>query len=244
MLTGIDHIAIVVTDLKMAIRDYTEQGFTVVPGGRHPLGTHNALISLADGSYIEIIAFYEPNSEHPWWTKLEQGGGLVDFCVGSDDIQSEIKLFRQAGIFMNDITSGSRLRPDGYRLSWLLSMPGGRFRGIAPFLIEDQTPHEERVPKEIKHENQVTGISALTIAVDDVSTIRRSYSVILQDDGQEIESDELNAVGVRFTLGTYRFDFVAPNGSESPLNNWLRVRGPSPYAAALRTVIGKAILLN
>ena len=65
MLTGIDHIVIIISDLATAVKSYEEPGFTVALGGRHPVGTHNALIPLADGSYIELIAFYRANPEVP-----------------------------------------------------------------------------------------------------------------------------------------------------------------------------------
>ena len=50
MLKGIDHLVIVVPELEAAIAGYRGLGFTVTPGGRHPIGTHNALIGLSDGS--------------------------------------------------------------------------------------------------------------------------------------------------------------------------------------------------
>ena len=74
MLHGIDHIAVVVPDLNTAIANYTTLGFTVVPGGRHPIGSHNALIAFEDGSYIELLAFFEPNPGHRWYQVLQQGG--------------------------------------------------------------------------------------------------------------------------------------------------------------------------
>src|SRR5262249_12580966 len=77
MLQGIDHIVIAVPDLDRAAQSYASLGFTVVQGGRHPVGTHNALIGFADGAYIELIAFYEKNTQHKWWEPLQKGGGLV-----------------------------------------------------------------------------------------------------------------------------------------------------------------------
>ncbi len=65
MFTGIDHVAIVVNELESAIESYSRAGFTVVRGGKHPIGTHNALIAFADGSYFELIAFVKPNTGHP-----------------------------------------------------------------------------------------------------------------------------------------------------------------------------------
>ncbi|MGH9898771.1 MAG: VOC family protein [Pyrinomonadaceae bacterium] len=249
MLTGIDHIVVIMSDLEAAIKSYEQLGFTVVSGGRHPGGTHNALISLADGSYIELIAFYQPNSEHQWWNKLERGGGLIDFCLRTDDLLSEIAAFRQAGIDMSDQTPGGRVRPDDYKIIWRTSMPNGRYRGVFPFLIEDETPREERVPKETKHQNGVSGIDTITIVVDELPTITRWYGSILRDDGQEIKRDDLDAAGVRFTIrkpgGVHGFDFVVPKNSGSPLSNWLRDRGPSPYAVTFRTALGgKMKLLN
>ncbi len=66
MIIGIDHIVILVPDLEQAERDYTARGFTVTPGGEHAGGlTHNALIALADGSYLELIAFRDTDPPAP-----------------------------------------------------------------------------------------------------------------------------------------------------------------------------------
>eukprot|EP01041_Mallomonas_annulata_P028533 gene28533-50396_t len=46
-----------VADLDAAVADYASLGFTVLPGGEHPRGSRNALVVLADGAYLEIIAF-------------------------------------------------------------------------------------------------------------------------------------------------------------------------------------------
>ncbi len=95
------------------------------------------------------------------------------------------------------------------------------------------------MPRETQHENQVTGIGTLTIAVDDLATIRRWFAAVLGDDGQEIERNDLDAIGAHFKIDPHGFDFVTPKGAESPLHDWLRERGPSPYAATLKTASGK-----
>ncbi|MBI3636582.1 MAG: VOC family protein, partial [Candidatus Rokubacteria bacterium] len=98
MLTGIDHIVIAVPNLENAVKDYGALGFTVVEGGRHPVGTYNALIAFADGSYVELIAFYEGNPNHRWWEPLQKGGGLVDFCMQTNDLAADTAEFRAAGV--------------------------------------------------------------------------------------------------------------------------------------------------
>ena len=239
MLLGIDHLVVAVPDLDTAIRNYTGLGFTVVPGGRHPVGTHNALISFADGSYVELIAFYEPSPGHRWWAPLQKGGGLVDFCMQTDDLRGDTAAFRQAGVAIDDPKPLSRARPDGYKLSWVLSIPRDAHRGVAPFLIQDETPREERVPRQMTHRNQVRGIGAVTVAVTDVAPVRHWYARVLGAAGQDVSRGDLAAAGARFTIGPHMLDFVAPRGAGSPLTGWLKARGPSPYAATLLTAAGK-----
>jgi catechol 2,3-dioxygenase-like lactoylglutathione lyase family enzyme len=235
MLNGIDHIVIAARDLDEVSARYRELGFTVVPGGRHPIGTHNALIAFEDGAYIELIAFYEPNPDHRWWAPLERGGGLVDFCLRTDDLREDTHAFRRAGVDIGDPQPLTRKRPDGYELRWVLSIPRGGFRGVAPFLIEDETPRDERVPRETRHANGVRGIGEVTVAVDDLASVRGWYAAVLGNRGQDVERRELDASGVRFAIGPHVFDFVAPARAASPLGTWIEARGPSPYAATLRS---------
>src|SRR3954469_10402596 len=99
MLTGIDHLVILVPDLATGIRDYEGLGFTVEPGGEHPGGTHNALIAFADGSYIELIAFQDPNATgHRWHGFLASGGGLVDFAIGSTNLVEDVARLSGEGL--------------------------------------------------------------------------------------------------------------------------------------------------
>jgi len=236
MLRGIDHIVIAVPDLETARASYATLGFTVVPGGRHPVGTHNALIAFADGSYIELIAFYETNPAHRWWNPLQRGGGLVDFCMQTDDLLGDTARFRTAGVAIDDPTPLSRVRPDGYQLKWVLSIPRAEHRGVAPFLIQDETPREERIPRQQTHANGATGIGTVTIAVEDTTAVRRWYAGVLGTPGRPVERRDLRGAGVSFEIGPHVLEFVAPAGDgTAPLGDWLRQRGRSPYAATLRT---------
>ena len=235
MLTGIDHIVIAVPDLSAASTRYADLGFTVVPGGRHPVGTHNALIAFSDGSYIELIAFYEKNPQHKWWEPLQRGGGLVDFCMQTDDLLADTAAFRRAGVEIDDPSPLSRVRPDGYQLKWVLSIPRAGFRGVAPFLIQDQTPREERVPREHRHANGVIGIGTVTVAVEDGARVHGWYVKALAQPGGDAVRDDLDAAGARFTIGPHALEFLQPRRPSSPLTEWLRTRGSAPYAATLTT---------
>lgn len=240
MLTGIDHLVIAVRDLETAIARYTELGFTVVLGGRHPVATHNALIAFADGAYLELLAFYESSPGHRWWGPLQLGGGLIDFCLRTDDLAADTRAFRKTGVDIDDPRPLSRVRPDGYKLSWVLSIPRDQHRGVAPFLIQDETPREERVPRVTRHANGVTGIASLSVAVEEVGTVRRWYEEALGQTGQGGGVPHLDGEGVYFNVGSHKLQFLAPRGRRGPLRDWLLARGPSPYAATLVTAYGQA----
>ena len=244
MLLGIDHIVIAVRDLEAALRSYEQLGFTVVRGGRHPVGTHNVLISFADGSYIEIIAFYRDNPDHRWWKPLQKGEGLVDFCMQTDDLAGDTAKLRGAGVQIDDPVPWSRARPDGYQLKWVLSLAREGHRGVAPFLIQDETPRPERVPQRYDHKNSATGIGTVTVAVEDLATVQRWYGTVLGYDGVSIKRHDLQAEGVRFQIGPHVFDFVKPVTEQGPLADWMKVRGPSPYSATLRTTSGNRAPLD
>jgi hypothetical protein len=233
VLLGIDHLVVAVPDLGTAMTGFTTLGFTVVPGGRHPQGTHNALIAFADGAYLELIAFFEPNPRHRWWDQLQRGGGLIDFCLRTTDLAADLAAFRAAGVEMDDPRPLSRVRPDGVALAWRLGIPRGPWPRIAPFLIEDETPRSERVPAETTHANGATGVASVTVALADPAVARRAWEGVA---GARVETGacpDIDAAGIRVTVGPHRFDFVAPRSGAGPLAGWLRARGPSPWAIAL-----------
>ncbi len=242
MIQGIDHLVVVVRDLAQASRDFEQLGFTVVPGGQHPVGSHNALIAFQDGSYLEIIAFYRDAVDHRWWEPLHKGERLVDFCFQTDDLRADTEKLRGAGVAINNPVPWSRKRPDGYELKWLLSLATGSHRGIAPFLIEDVTPRRERIPQQFAHANGIAGIDKLTVAVGELGPIEKWYRAILGKPGAAIADAALGAEGLRFEVGPHAVEFLTPRGAPSPLIDWLRRFGPSPYAAVLKGRGGPRIL--
>jgi Glyoxalase-like domain len=239
MFLGIDHLVIVVKDLQQAANDYQQLGFTVVPGGKHPVGSQNVLISFADGSYLELIAFYRDAVDHRWWEPLQKGERLVDYCMQTDHLRGDTLKLREAGVAIDDRVPWSRTRPDGYELKWLLSLATGSHRGVAPFLIQDITAREERIPREFEHQNGTTGIDTVTIAVDEISQVDRWYSAVLVRSGKPMVRAELGAEGLAFSVGQHTLEFLKASNASSPLINWIRTYGPSPYSATLHSPVAE-----
>jgi catechol 2,3-dioxygenase-like lactoylglutathione lyase family enzyme len=233
MLRGIDHLVIVVPDLGAAVKTYRDLGFTVVAGGRHPgVGTDNALIAFRDSSYLELVGFHEPRPDHRWWAPLQKGGGLVDFCLQTDDLAGDAGAFRRAGVDMGDLERRQRTRPDGVEVRWLCTLARGAHRGVAPFLLAEESGRDARVPGQRAHANGVTGVGRLSVAVHDLAAVRGWYATVLGVPGQDVACPELGATGTRFTLGPHTFEFLAAAGAGA-VRDWVAGRGASPYAATL-----------
>jgi len=241
MIRGIDHLVIAVPELEKAATAYRELGFTVVPGGRHPVGTHNAFIAFDDGSYLELVSFYRESPDHPWWGALQDGGGLVDYCLRTDDLAADTRAFRAAGVEIVDAVPQSRERPDGYRVAWMVSLVGSRHRGVAPFLIKDETPRAERVPHDTRHANQVTGMVLLRIATTsaELPAVRHWYAEVLKQPGEDVVNADLGGNGIRFPIGPNAVEFLGPRLAGGAIERWVARHGASPFDATLSSRSGR-----
>src|SRR5919202_4462751 len=117
VLISMDHLVILVRDLDRAVGGYGSLGFEVTPGGEHADGlTRNALIPFEDGSYIELVAFVDPEDPRDnvwgWRPFLRRGGGLIDYCAASGDLGAEVRRLEGCGFDVEGPTEGGRRLPD------------------------------------------------------------------------------------------------------------------------------------
>jgi hypothetical protein len=141
----IDHLVFAGPDLDDAAASVTTiLGVPPVPGGRHAgFGTHNRLLGLGGGAYLEVIgsdpAQGEPPEPRPFGIDGMAGPRLVAWAVRSTSIVADVARAGAAGIELGPITSMQRTRPDGVLLRWSLTPPQA---GPLPFLIDwGETPH-------------------------------------------------------------------------------------------------------
>ena len=236
MITGIDHLVIATPDLEATIDTWRGLGFSVAEGGRHPYGSYNALVGFQDGSYLELLGFYEEAPEHPWWGLLETyGGGLVDFCMATDDIRADRDRLAAAGVSVSELHEGGRARPDGYEVKWINNKVEGAFQGRIPFIIEDVTPRDERLPGQRQHDNRVTGIDCLTLAVGDLRPIPVMAGLMGGVAGKYVRRKKLRASGTRLKVGGHALEYLLADDEHSPLAAHVASGAPALWSVRFKT---------
>lgn len=243
MLTGIDHIVIVVNDLAAASTQFEAAGFTVTPGGSHPTGTHNSLIPFQDGSYLELIAI--ENAElakgHPWFERMAGKEGFVTFAVGADPLDYELERLASRGIAAVDRKDGARSRPDGQLLQWKSSALQSDPPVFLPFLIQDVTDHDLRVPggDAAEHKNGVKGITGLTIVTGNVEQAMTPYGQMLSAPVAALDHGfEGVQQGWRYFIEEYWVDLIQPPAGDSALAAFRTTYGDGIYQLYLTVDIG------
>jgi len=141
----LDHILLGSNDLNAGINFVEERtGVRAAIGGVHPgRGTRNALLSLGDRQYLEIIApdpaqDKVPDFAVPLLQKLKSLSTprLVDWAEHPGNLEALAAKLKSAGIAFDGPRDGSRARPDGRLLKWrTLNLADDR-NGILPFFIE------------------------------------------------------------------------------------------------------------
>jgi hypothetical protein len=132
-----DHVVIGAADLDQAIEAFEKAtGVRATYGGKHPVGTHNALASLGDGSYIELIAPQTGVKAPPNFPQLAQLDKLT--TVGwAVSLRNEVAFREQlvgGGFPLSEPVAGSRVTPTGTALQWRTFRLRDRLAG-APFFI-------------------------------------------------------------------------------------------------------------
>jgi hypothetical protein len=136
----LDHIILGCSDLDKGI-EFVHEGTGVLPavGGVHPgRGTRNALLSLGERRYLEIIAPDPAQSEIAHFPQIRSmtDPRLIGWAAHPPDIAALAKQLREKKVEFTGPSDGSRKRPDGKVLNWkTLNLADDR-HGLLPFFIE------------------------------------------------------------------------------------------------------------
>ncbi|MFO1091368.1 MAG: VOC family protein [Hyphomicrobiales bacterium] len=194
----IDHLVWYTADLADGERQFT-RWMDAAPayGGVHPgEGTRNALVSLADDAYIEILARDPAQSEtavDPEVRGLDRAG-LYHFAMSGEDLRVLKSRGEGAGLSGSGIVTGGRTLPDGRWLGWsLFGLRDHGFGALVPFFIDwtgsehpaKGAPRGGRLISAEARTPDVRGLravyAALGIAIPVVHAARPSLAVTIEN---------------------------------------------------------------
>src|SRR5690348_5189500 len=147
----VDHLIYAAPDLAVAVADLEDRfGVRAQPGGKHiGLGTHNALLALGPGTYLEIIApdpgQPAPSTPRPFGVDDATSGKLAGWAITCDDLDGAVTQTRSHGYDPGEPSAGQRVGPSGTVLRWRGTRVAPAAGGLVPFLIYwGDTEHPSR----------------------------------------------------------------------------------------------------
>lgn len=151
MALELDHLVIAATDLDSGEAWLREQlGVGLAGGGQHTgMGTHNRLLQLGDGVYLELIAADpsqpEPAQKRPFMlddpglkARLTRSPQLVHWVVRSNDLDADLGRLQYLAGAVTPMVRGA--------LRWRLTVAtGGRpaADGLLPSVIQWDVPTDQ-----------------------------------------------------------------------------------------------------
>lgn len=171
----LDHVMYVVADLEAAARRIRfEHGLDSYPGGAHAgLGTHNRIIPLGAGQYVELMAVADEQTAlaNPVGRRivewLREGEGLRVWCLATDDIASVAERLDMTAV------PWTRVLPDGGELRWqLLGVEQSMADPSLPFFIQWDEGAVHPSSPSVDHTVEPLGFSWLEVG-GDVERVRR-----------------------------------------------------------------------
>ena len=144
----IDHIILGINDLERGVEEFSRlTGVRPAFGGEHPgRGTHNAVASLGNGTYIEILA---PNPADAKPADPTEGiSGLagmatltpIGWALSTVDLAAVKKSAEAGGVTTTQVRPGARKLPDGPTLEWMTVGVAAPAHDWAPFFIQWTNP--------------------------------------------------------------------------------------------------------
>lgn len=207
MHTRIDHLLYGSPDLETGIAEI--EGVTGVRpayGGQHlGLGTHNALLSLGDHTYLEVIA-PDPaqaglGAQFPYGIDALARPALRAWAAAPNEIEEALRRGREAGLDLSEVADHSRRAPDGSEVRWRMATRVSAEAGVAvlPFLIDwgtsvhpaERAPHGVRLvdlkvlspnPKDVNRLLRAIGVTVPVVASEEPGL----QAVLVGSSGREL----------------------------------------------------------
>lgn len=144
-----DHLVVAARTLREGVaRIEGLTGATMGPGGKHAaMSTHNRLLSLGPGRFLEVIAI-DPDAPPPgrarWFeldtpataARLGRGPALIHWVIRGDDLEAAIEASGAPGCEVLALSRGD--------FRWRIGVPAGgglALGGVAPTVIRWEGDH-------------------------------------------------------------------------------------------------------
>jgi hypothetical protein len=240
----VDHIILAVLDRDVAADDFRSLGFNVIAGGTHTDGhTHNNLIPLLEGPYIELVAptdvrdvrvKHEDHGRH-WLYCFNAGEGFAGYAFLTHDFEGALRRVTDAGFPLHPRREGGGRRQPNGRVteSRGLSVLEKRY----PSVVADVTPREWRIEitrETATHANGVTGIAQVVASVRNLEEATKRYSTLLGVEprpGSPVDG----AKTVDFRVENSLITIAEPTDKTHAVYEDLERRGEVPFILRLRT---------
>lgn len=220
---ALDHLVLPVRSLEAARADYERLGFLVAPEARHPFGTSNACVFLADGTYLEPLAVYsremalEAERAGNVFVARDQAfrfrvgeAGLSAIGMKSANAAEDDADYRRQGLSGGPMLSFARKvkQKDGseteaaFHLAFAADLRSPDF-----FAFNCERVNAAPFPPAPDHANGVTGLKAVVLSEENPSDFQYFLEAVLgQRDGRA------HSFGLRFEAANMAVEVLTPAG--------------------------------
>lgn len=193
----LDHLVLPTVDIALARERLGKLGFTVAPDARHPFGTQNACVYLADKTYLEPLAVasaeecgrsildgnvFVARDQAYRFRVGEDGFSAVVF--GTDDAVADDERFKAAAISagrMLDFSRPMKMQNGtettaGFRLAFAADLRAPDFLAFCCQRINPLPADRSMLER---HENGVTGIARVALSAPRPAAYRRFFEDVV-----------------------------------------------------------------
>ncbi len=224
----LDHLVLPTVDIALARERLGQLGFTVAPDARHPFGTQNACVFLADKTYLEPLGVVSPEQyeksimDGNVFVSRDQAyrfrvgeDGFSAVVFGTDDAMTDDERFKASAISAGRMLDFSRpmKMPDGtettagFRLAFAADLRAPDFLAFCCQRI-NPLPADRSVLEH--HENGVTGIASVALSAPQPAAYRRFFEEVAG--GPQITE---HSFGLTVKAANADLEILTPEGMEA-----------------------------
>ena len=176
MIKNVDHIIVVVEDLRLAEQNYKKIfGIDPVWRGKHAeLGTANVLFNF-ENTYFELLAANGSGigADLVNHAISEKGEGLLGLVLGTKNIVQFRGSAIENGYPLSEISTGHGINEQNEKREWLYQfLPNELTRGIFSFVIEHKSPD---LPLLASDKSTVNKLEQVVLKTNDVNGFIKIY---------------------------------------------------------------------